>query len=127
MPLTIRHARPRAKAAAMSAAESATPSQTGGVGTRQFGSIAACQLTTRWEASSSRPANRATQCQPVKIATKPAGTTTPISGTIERVRGKPGDAHAMEVNDHRQRQPELHDGGHRDHFVDEKNKAGGQL
>ena len=89
IPLAMRQGRPRAKAAAIRAAASATPSQTGGVGTRQFGSIAACQLTTRWDRSSSIPTNPATQCQPVKMATNPAGTTTPISGTTTAFAERP--------------------------------------
>ena len=48
---------------------------------RQAGSIAACQFTTCWEIQSRPPASFATQTQPVKTATNPAGTTRPISGT----------------------------------------------
>ena len=76
-------------AAAMRAAQNATPSQTGGVGTRQFGSIPACQYTTFCESHNSPPAIFATQAQPVKAATNPTGTARLISGTTKALAERP--------------------------------------
>ena len=76
-------------AAAISAAASATPSQTGGVGIRQFGSRLAWNQTTFCESHNKRPATLAIQCQPVNTARKPTGTTAPISGTTKAFAESP--------------------------------------
>ncbi len=73
----------------MRAAEIAMASQAGGVGIRQFGSRAACHATTRCESHRKPPARRATHTQPVKTATKPAGTINPISGTTKTLAERP--------------------------------------
>ena len=102
-----RHQRPRATAAASSAAEKATPSHSGGVGMRQCGSMAACQPTTRAKATAATPAIFATHAQPVKTATNPTGTARPISGTTKALAERPEKPDAVEVDHHGKRQPQL--------------------
>ena len=78
-----------ATAAAINAAENATPSHSGGVGMRQCGSMEACHATTFCESQSNPPAALATHAQSVKTATNPSGTAKPSSGTTKALAERP--------------------------------------
>src|SRR5207248_170680 len=64
-------------------------SHTGGSGTRQSGSQRTCQLATFSAQMSSTSAIAAAQCQPVKIAKNPIGTTNESSGTMSTFADRP--------------------------------------
>src|SRR5512133_407471 len=64
-------------------------SQTGGSGTRQFGSHRACQSTTTRVHSTSAPTIEAIQDQPVNSATNPISTAVFSNGTTTRFADRP--------------------------------------
>src|SRR5580658_436652 len=79
----------RTRARMISEARKDNASQIGGSGMRQLGSSFACQFTTRAEKLSIPEARAAGQCQPVKIAKKPTGTSAPMRGVTIRFEEKP--------------------------------------
>ncbi len=103
-PAAARHQRPRATAAAISAAEIATASHSGGWECASWARCAACQLTTFCESHSSRPRPRATQCPAREDRDESDRDRQPHQRHHERIGREAGESHAVEVDHHGQRQ-----------------------
>ena len=124
--MAARHQRPRAAAAAISEAENAIASHKGGVGMRQAGSIGGVPVDHAF----GEPQQTSGKFRHPHPARKDGHETQRHEHAQQRhhegIGGEAGDAHAVEVDDHGQRQAQLDDGRSHHHFVDEKEEAGGQ-
>src|SRR5271166_616275 len=81
--------RPITRASIANEAANASASQNGGSGMRQSGSQRTCQIAIFSEASNNSSASLAGTLQLVKTATKPAGTASVSSGTMNTLAEKP--------------------------------------